>query len=457
MIGAVVREDPNVLAETEKTALTAIDAASEIARGAMSAEEYVRDCLDRIAASEPKVQAFAHIDTEYALRQARERDEWRQSGRPIGPLHGVPVGIKDIIDTADYPTECGSAFLSGRRPTVDATVVSRLRAAGAVIIGKTVTTEFAYFSPGKTRNPRDPERTPGGSSSGSAAAVAAQMVPLALGTQTNGSIIRPGSFCGVFAMKPSHGLVSRAGVLSLSRTLDHVGPFARSIDDLALALDVIAGHDAEDPDTRPIGARNFRETAAENFPLPPRFAFVRTSAWDKADLETREAFEGLAEELGDACVEYKLPDEYAAAWDSQRIIMATEMAHNLGGMVDRGGELISKTTGDLIAEGRAANATKYLNAVAAAAPLREGLNQLFHQQFNAIISPASPGAAPKGTATGNPAFCTLWTYVGLPAITIPLMTSSSGMPIGVQLVGAFGDDARLLRTAKALVKKLSEN
>ena len=192
----------------------------------------------------PKVQAFAHLDTEHALTQARERDEWRKGGRPIGPLHGVPVGIKDIIDTSDYPTECGSPALSGRRPRNDATVVARLRAAGAVIIGKTVTTEFAYFSPGKTRNPHDPERTPGGSSSGSAAAVAAEMVPIALGSQTNGSIIRPGAFCGVFAMKPTHGLVPRTGVLPLSRTLDHVGPFARSIDDIALALDVIAGYDS---------------------------------------------------------------------------------------------------------------------------------------------------------------------------------------------------------------------
>ena len=446
-----------MLAGNKQAALTAVEAAAEIARGAISSEEYVRDCLDRIAASEPKVQAFAHLDGEYALKQARERDEWRQSGRPIGPLHGVAVAIKDIIDTADYPTECGSAYLSGRRPGTDATVVSKLRAAGAVIIGKTVTTEFAYFNPGKTRNPHDPECTPGGSSSGSAAAVAADMVPLSLGTQTNGSIIRPGSFCGVFAMKPSHGLVSRAGVLSLSRTLDHVGPFARSIEDIALALDVIAGHDEADPDTRPMGARNFREIAAENFPLPPRLVFVRTPVWDKADIETRDAFEALVEELGDECSEHTLPDYYAAAWEAQRAIMATEMAHNLGAMVDRGGETISKTTRDLIGEGRKTVATRYLAAVAAAAPLREELNQLFQQRCNAIVTPASPGPAPRGTATGNPAFCTLWTYLGLPAITIPLMRGANGMPIGVQLVGAAGDDARLLRTAKALVEKLSGN
>jgi Asp-tRNA(Asn)/Glu-tRNA(Gln) amidotransferase A subunit family amidase len=444
------------LPEESLTALSATKAAAEIARSAISSEDYTRACLDRIAALEPQVQAFAHLDPESALTQARERDEWRKSGRPIGPLHGVPVGIKDIIDTSDYPTECGSPALSGRRPRNDATVVARLRSAGAVIIGKTVTTEFAYFHPGKTRNPHDPERTPGGSSSGSAAAVAAEMVPLALGSQTNGSIIRPGAFCGVFAMKPTHGLVPRTGVLPLSRTLDHVGPFARSIEDIALALDVIAGHDAEDPDTRPIAARNFRQTAAEDFPLPPRFAFVPTPVWNKADAETHEAFEGLVEELGEACFKFDLPDRYAAAWDAQRVIMATEMAHNLGGIVDKGGETISKAMRDLIADGRKVTATQYLAAVAAAEPLRQGLNRLFEQECTAIITPAAPGAAPKGTATGNPAFCTLWTYVGLPAITVPLMTGEGGMPVGVQLIGPSGDDARLLRTARALVKQLSE-
>jgi Asp-tRNA(Asn)/Glu-tRNA(Gln) amidotransferase A subunit family amidase len=445
------------LSEERLTALSATKAAAEIARGTISSEEYTRACLDRIASVEPKVQAFAHLDAEQALTQARARDEWRKSGRPIGPLHGVPVGIKDIIDTSDYPTECGSPALSGRRPREDATVVSRLRAAGAVILGKTVTTEFAYFHPGKTRNPHDPERTPGGSSSGSAAAVAAEMVPIALGSQTNGSIIRPGAYCGVFAMKPTHGLVPRTGVLPLSRTLDHVGPFARSIDDLALALDVIAGYDSEDPDTRPIAVGGYSRIASEDFPLPPRFAFVPTPIWNKADAETHEAFEGLAEELGEACFKFDLPDRYAAAWDAQRVIMATEMAHNLGALVDKGGELISKQMRDLIEEGRKTTAVRYLTAVAAAAPLREGLNQLFQQECTAIITPAAPGVAPKGTATGNPAFCTLWTYMGLPAITIPLMTGEGGMPLGVQLVGPSGDDARLLRTARALVKELSKN
>ncbi|MBV9558018.1 MAG: amidase, partial [Pseudolabrys sp.] len=247
--------------------MTAAQAAADIARGLFSAEEYTSACLDRIAAVEPQVQAFTHLDPEHALAQARALDKLKSSGARIGPLHGIPVAIKDIFDTADYPTENGSRVFAGRRPDKDATSVAKLRQAGAVIIGKSVSTEMAYFHPGKTRNPRDLERTPGGSSSGSAAAVAAGMVPLALGSQTNGSVIRPASFCGVFGIKPSHGMVSRAGVLSLSHALDHVGVFARSVEDMAMVMDVLAGFDDADPDSFAYASPDFRATATQEPPL----------------------------------------------------------------------------------------------------------------------------------------------------------------------------------------------
>jgi Asp-tRNA(Asn)/Glu-tRNA(Gln) amidotransferase A subunit family amidase len=434
--------------------LTAAQAAAEIARGVMSAEEYTAACLERIAAAEDDVRAFAHLDPEHALAQARMLDRQKAEGGRIGPLHGIPVAIKDIFDTADYPTECGSPVLAGRRPDADSTVVRRLREAGAVIIGKTVTTEFAYFHPGKTRNPRDVTRTPGGSSSGSAAAVAAGMVPLAIGSQTNGSMIRPAAFCGVFGVKPSHGLVSRAGALTLSRTLDHVGAFARSVEDLALILDVLAGQDPGDPDSRPYASARFRASAAEPPSLPPSFAFVRTPMWDKADAEARSALEDLAKEID--AREVDLPDDYRAAWPALRAIMAVEMAHNLGALVDKGGD-VSAQFRDLIAEGREVTATEYLAAVRDARRYADGMVGIFEQLADAIITLSARGVAPQGLdATGDPVFCTLWTLTGFPSLNLPLLEGSEGLPIGMQLVGAPGRDERLLRTARSLIGVLAE-
>ena len=442
------------MSDAQSTALTALEAAGRIASGDMSAEDYIDACLQRIAAVEDKVHAFVHLDADAALRQAHALDERRRTGKPLGALHGVPVGIKDIFDTADYPTECGSPLFKGRRPMRDCTAVARLRAAGAVIFGKTVTTECAYFHPGPTRNPHDVERTPGGSSSGSAAAVAAGMIPLAIGSQTNGSVIRPASFCGVYGVKPTHGTISRRGALILSLALDHVGVFARSLADCALILDVLAGYDAEDPDSRPLASPAFRALAAEKPPAPPRLAFVRTPVWDKADDEARAAFEALAKRLGDAVKPVDLPETFAAAWADQRVIMYTDMAHNFGALVERGGDVSSKQLRDLVAEGSQTNALRYLAARDGAVRYRAGLADIL-KDYDAILTPSAPGVAPKGTATGNPVFNTLWTLTGLPAVSLPLLSGEGGMPIGVQLVGAFGDDARLLRTAHWLVDKLA--
>jgi Asp-tRNA(Asn)/Glu-tRNA(Gln) amidotransferase A subunit family amidase len=331
--------------------------------------------------------------------------------------------------------------------------VARLREAGAVIIGKSVTTEFAFFTPGPARNPHDLERTPGGSSSGSAAAVAAGMVPLAIGSQTNGSMIRPASFCGVYGVKPTHGTISRHGALILSRALDHVGTFARTLADTALILDVLAGYDPQDSDTRPLAAPAFLEMLAEEPPLPPQFAFVRTPVWDKADAQTRAAFEDFVAQLGESAATVDLPDAYAAAWDDQRVIMAADMAHNLGAFVDRDGDAASKTLRDLIADGRQVSAVRYLAARDAARRYAAGIDEIF-KQYDAILTPATTGVAPKGTATGSPIFCSLWSLTGLPALSLPLLSGEDGMPLGVQLVGPAGDDARLLRTANWLINKL---
>lgn len=439
------------------TSLTATEAHREITRGALSSEEYVTACLDQIEALDGDIRAFVHIDRAHALKQARELDEWRRDGRPTGPLHGIPVAIKDIFDTRDYPTECGSPLLAGRRPRQDSTVVAKLRAAGAVIIGKTVTTEFAYYHPGPTRNPHNLEHTPGGSSSGSAAAVAAGMVPLAIGSQTNGSVIRPASFCGVFGAKPTHGFISRGGALELSRTLDHVGVFARTLEDVALLLDVLTGHDPLDPDTKPVAKPNFRAIAAEPPPLPPKFALVKTPVWEKADVSTREIFEELISSLGDDGGIAELPDIFAEAWDAQRMIMAADMAHRFSKLVERGSpDASSKQLRELLDEGRRVTAVDYLAAHDLRPRLHASLAPIF-DYYDAIITPASIGSAPASLeTTGDPVFCTLWTLLGVPALSLPVLQAPDGMPLGLQLVGPPNDDARLLRSARVLLENLSK-
>ena len=282
-------------AQNELVGLSAGAAAALIREHKLGALELTEACLRQIEASEPEVQAFAFLDPEHAQGQARALDDMRRRGRPLGPLHGLPVGVKDIIDTQDMPTENGTVLHAGRRPRADATVVSRLRAAGAVILGKTVTTELAVYAPSKTRNPHNPEHTPGGSSSGSAAAVAAHMVPLALGTQTNGSVIRPAAYCGVYGYKPSHGLISRTGVLRQSPPLDTVGVMARSVEDLALLAEVLMGYDPGDPALRPRAHPRLLEVAAQPPPVVPDLGFVRTPVWDQAEDETKAAFDELRE------------------------------------------------------------------------------------------------------------------------------------------------------------------
>ena len=430
----------------------AAEVAGMIRGGRASSAEVVESCLARIRETEPQVEAWIYLDPEYALAQAKMSDEWRLSRRPTGGLHGVPVGLKDIIDTADMPTENGSVLHAGRTPSRDAAVVERLRAAGAVIMGKTVTTEFATRTAGKTRNPHNPAHTPGGSSSGSAAAVAAGMVPLALGSQTGGSTIRPGSYCGVYALKPTHGLVSRHGMFRLSRSLDHVGLFARTIEDLALMLEETAGHDARDPDTHPRGRGPFRAVAMEEPPIEPRFGFFRTGRWDRIAEDAQAALGEVVEHLGGRVEEFELSasaDELAR-WHS--VIMDSEVAINLRREWETGRDRLSAPLRARIEAGHAVPAPEYLAARAAAGPLLATFTELFEQRYDAILTPAVDGTAPAGLeSTGEPTFCTLWTMLGLPSVSLPLLLGANGLPLGVQLVGPRHGDGRLLRTARWLV------
>jgi Asp-tRNA(Asn)/Glu-tRNA(Gln) amidotransferase A subunit family amidase len=437
-------------------ALSAAEAARRIRDGILTSEELVQGCLEQIRALEPRVQAWQFLDEEHALAQARALDERKRNGEPLGPLHGVPVGVKDIIDTADMPTENGTVLHKGRTPRDDAGVVTQLRAAGAVILGKTVTTECAYFNPGKTRNPHNPEHTPGGSSSGSAAAVASSMVPLALGSQTAGSVIRPAAFCGVYGFKPTHGLIPRHGILQLSRTLDHVGLFARSIDDIALLLEQLQGYDERDPDTRPRARVDYQKISNEEAPLAPMFAFIKTPHWARADADVKEAYAELQEALGAQIEEVELFPSATEGWDWQRTIMEAEMSSNLEPLWLAGKDKLSERLRGLMERGRETRVIDYQRTLRRIAPTIDSFDELFRERYDAILTPPALGTAPKGLgATGDPAFCVLWTLLGMPAITLPLMQGANGLPLGVQLVGRRNYDARLLRTARWLEKKVS--
>ena len=436
--------------------MSASDAAAAIRNGTITSEELVQACLDHIAQLEDRVEAWAFLEPELALEQARKADLALQAGIAVGPLHGIPVGIKDIIDTKDMPTEDGTILHAGRQPSVDATIISRLHEAGAIILGKTVTTELAVFAPGKTKNPHDLERTPGGSSSGSAAAVAAGMIPLAVGTQTNGSVIRPAAFCGVYGYKPTFGLISRHLVLQQSQPLDQIGVFARSVEDAALIAEALIGYDANDPDTNPQAKPTLVRTQAEKPAMDPQLAFIKTPVWNKADESTREAFSELVSHLGENVNEAELPPVFDGAYEQHRMIMEADLARSFEREYTDGRDQLSDILKEMIERGQKVLAVDYNNAVGSRNDLYRNFDKIFEWN-DAIITPATVGEAPMGLeSTGSPMFCTIWTLCGMPAITLPLLQGENGMPLGLQLVGPRGDDARLLRTARWLVKKITE-
>jgi Asp-tRNA(Asn)/Glu-tRNA(Gln) amidotransferase A subunit family amidase len=434
---------------SDLSTLSALDAAAGIARGDFAAEALMQSCLDRIAAREKEIGAFAFFDLEQALAAARAADAMRREGKGIGPLHGVPVGIKDIIDTADLPTENGSPFYSGNVPRADAQCVRALKDAGAIIIGKTVTTELATLTPGKTCNPHNLAHTPGGSSSGSAAGLAAGFFPLALATQTGGSVIRPASFCGIHAIKPTFGLISRTGVLLQSHTLDTIGVYGRSVDDLALGLDVLSASDARDVASYPRSRPNHLTIARSEVPLPPLFSFVKTPAWDAhGDRRMKDALTELVDALGDRVQDMPI-ESLSQATEAAKIVQTAENLSYYGPILDRAPDKLSPGLTERLTAGRSIPSRTYIDAVRARDPLYEVIEEVLINT-TAILTPAAPGPAPRGLgSTGNPIFNAPWTYLGTPCVTLPLL-HADGLPIGVQLVGRRGDDARLLRTARWL-------
>ena len=415
-----------------------------LAAGACRATEIADAVVARTHAWEPLIRAWAHFDPDYVHAQARALDHG--TDRPRGTLHGVPVAIKDVIDTASQPTENGTPIDRGRVPERDAACVAALREAGAVIAGKAVTAEMAFLHPGPTRNPCDPSRTPGGSSSGSAALVAAGVVPGAVGTQTGGSVLRPASFCGVVGFKPSFGAIPTGGVLVQSPSLDTVGVFARDVAGAAALAEAMFARPSPLLDARP------RDGGADGAP-PPLFAFARTPWWERADPAMQSGLEGLARALGRRCREIDLPPSFEAAVAMRETVNLAEMARHFAAHAERGDDRLSKTLRDTLARGREVRAHDYLAALEWPAMLREGLHAMLGH-CDAILMPAAPGPAPEGLgSTGNSVFNALATFAGTPAITLPLLQAvgpNGPLPMGVQLVGRMGDDTSLIRAAQWL-------
>jgi Asp-tRNA(Asn)/Glu-tRNA(Gln) amidotransferase A subunit family amidase len=411
--------------------LSALDLARRIEHGELPLAAVVGACADAIAARETEIGAFAALDLAGTERQAKSAGERLTTL----PLRGLPIGVKDIIDTVDFPTSYGSPIYAGRRPTSDAPIVSMIRRAGGIVIGKTVTTPFAYLDPGKTRNPRNPAHTPGGSSSGSAAAVAAGMVPIALGTQTGGSIIRPAAFCGVAGFKPSFRLLPTAGIKCFSWSLDTAGVFAAGVADAAFATAAITGRDLR---------------VDQQVPAPPRLALVRTHAWAEASDAMRAAIEGTAraaETEGAQLSELVLPAIFEDAAIAFAAIQGYEAWRAYAFEYDHHRDELPPRLADLLDKAAAVTPEEYDAGRRVAKRARRILAEQM-AEVDVLLTPSSPGAAPKGLDfLGTPSFNRLWTLMGTPCINVPGLVDADGMPLGVQIVGRFARDRSMLAAA----------
>lgn len=434
--------------------LSASQAVTMITEGSLSSVDLVRACLAKIEETEPAIGAWAHVDAQGALARAAQMDDLRKRGYATGPLHGVPVGLKDIIDTKTMPTQNGTAIFKGRQPDINAAIVDRLEEAGAVIVGKTVTTEMAFMHPSATRNPHNPAHTPGGSSSGSAAAVAGYHVPLAVGTQTNGSVIRPASFCGTYGYKPTSGAISRHGILQTSKTLDQVGVFGRTMQDVALLGDVLGGYDARDA----LSFARPRASALSGFhqdvPVEPSLVWLEMPYHDRMSADCSAGFDELVDALGGRIERVPAPDSFLNLIEAQRIIHQYEYVHHLEETIDTHFDALSETLQTIVKAARTLTDEHYAEALSYKQSADAFFDTFFHD-YDAIVAPSAAGEAPlMGAGTGDPIFCTIWNLCGLPCVNMPLMVGHNDLPIGVQLIGARERDDRLLRTAHWIEKEL---
>jgi len=434
---------------------TARDIVELFKAGSSTSENYVRDCTAWIEKTDAQIHAWQHIDAEKAIETAKLRDDYRRAGKPTGSLLGVPVAVKDIFDTADMPTDYGSKAYNGNQPTQHCAVVEKLHEAGAVVMGKTVTTEFAFMHPSNTRNPINLEHTPGGSSSGSAAAVAAGHVPLAIGSQTNGSTIRPASYCGIYGFKPSTGIISRRGSLETSHTLDTVGLFARDLGDIALLADALAGYDHADVnsylDTKPSMLSGYLSEP----PMEPNFAFIDMPYANQYSVSVAQGMEELLQVPGLKVERIPAPQSFAVLIKAQHIIHEYEIYRALEQQRLEFSDKLSDTIQAKFEGAKAITNEQYEEAL----DIQQGTVDWFSQfflEFDAVITPSALGEAPLvGDSTGDPICSTVWTLSGLPCLSLPVLQGEKDLPIGVQLVGSLREDDRLLRTARWFLSHLN--
>jgi Asp-tRNA(Asn)/Glu-tRNA(Gln) amidotransferase A subunit family amidase len=435
--------------------LSAVDSADAIRAGRLSSQALVEACLEQIAATDGAIKAWAHLDADIAMVQAREMDRIRKSGKATGALHGVPVGLKDIIDTRFLPTERGTPIYAGRTPEADATIVNRLREAGAVIMGKTKTTELAFLHPTDTTNPHDPLRSPGGSSSGSAAAVAAHHVPLAIGSQTGGSVIRPAAYCGIYGLKPTRGMISRHGVLQTSESLDHLGTFGRSLEDAALLANVISSYDPRDPASFARPRPDMLQGARAPAPVEPDIAWFEFPFHDRLSPDAREGLDVVIDALGPRVERLPVSATLSGLVDVHITLHEYEFCQHLSQMINTHWDQLSTSLQPIITRGRAITRTQYEDALAVKTSAEEFFAKHFND-FDAIIAPSATGEAPMlAEGTGDPVFCRMASLAGLPALTLPLLVGENNLPVGVQLIGGIEEDDRLCRTAAWMQRALT--
>ncbi len=441
---------------TDIFSLSLEELAKKIKDAQLTSVEICEKYIERIDKFEKDVKAWAHFDKKVLLEKATEADDHRRSGKPVGPLHGVPIAVKDIIGTVDMPTECGTIIRKGKSYSQNAEIIDLLHASGAIVMGKTATSELAYLGPPATTNPHDKDRTPGGSSSGSAATVASFMAPASIGSQTGGSVIRPASYCGVVGYKPSYGLISRNGVLRTSYSLDQIGMFGRKVEDVAMLAKVLIKKDKYDPATIHYSTENILTEAKKGPIFEPKFIFYKTDHWKIIDKKSRESFEYFIKSFKKNIEIFDTPSYFKDIHKYHQIIHETDLANNFSVYFQKFKKKLSKYMQDAISNGNKYTAKEYAEAIDFMKRSYESYEEVF-EDYHGVLSPSSPGVAPKGLkSTGTAEFNKVWSYLGTPCISLPLLEGENNLPLGVQLIGNKYDDHRFLGVANWLEKKCQD-